>query len=276
MKRTLIFIVLILCFGVVFAAEPAVSPKRIVSLSPATTEILFALGLGDRIIGVTSYCDHPEEAKSKPKIGGMSNPSLEAIVTLKPDLVVMTTDGNPREVEERLRSLKIRTYVFRARRLAQLPAGIRELGAAVGVAERGDLLAKRIEDAVRAESSRGRKHAHARKVLFIVWPEPLLVAGPGTAIDDAIVLLGMRNAASEARTAYPRYSIEEVIHQAPDVLFVGKASGMDMSVVTQGILRKLSSIPAVRNNAVCFIGDGLYRLGPRVVPGIRELAECAL
>jgi iron complex transport system substrate-binding protein len=238
------------------------------------TEILYALGLGDRIIGVTSYCDYPGEAKSKPKIGGMSNPSLEAIVTLKPDLVVMTKDGNPREVEERLRSLKIRTYVFGSRRLSELPDGIRELSAAVGVVERGELLAKRIEDAVRAESANARKRPPARKVLFIVWPDPLLVAGPGTAIDDAFALLGVENTAAGAKTAYPRYSIEEVIRQAPEVLFVGKASGMDMSVVSQGILKKLSTIPAVRNKAVCYTSDSLYRLGPRVVPGIKELAAC--
>ena len=274
MKRYLsaIFVTL----GIVCAAfaDPVSPPQRIISLSPSTTEILYSLGLGDRIIGVTTFCDYPEEAKNSPKIGGMSNPSLEAIVALRPDLVVMSKDGNPREVEERLRSLKIRTYVFTKRRMAELPDGIRELSAAIGAAEQGELLAKRIEESIRAESANARKQSPPRKVLFIVWPDPLLVAGPGTAIDDAFALLGLVNAASQAKTAYPRYSIEEVIRQAPDILFVGKASGMDMSVVSQGILKKLSSIPAVRNNAVCYTGDSLYRLGPRVVPGIKELAAC--
>ncbi len=97
MKKLLI-IISILCLSFpVFAAEKTTTPRRIVSLAPSTTEILFALGLGDRIVGVTSFCDYPEEAKKKPKIGGMSNPSLEAIITMKPDLVVMTTDGNPKE-----------------------------------------------------------------------------------------------------------------------------------------------------------------------------------
>ena len=125
MKKTIIALVLILgCFGVALAAEPAAPPKRIISLAPSTTEILFALGLGDRIVGVTTFCDYPEAAKTKAKIGGMSNPSLEAIVSLKPDLVVMTTDGNPQEVEERLRDMKIKTFVFTARMLRELPGGI--------------------------------------------------------------------------------------------------------------------------------------------------------
>jgi ABC-type hemin transport system substrate-binding protein len=103
----------------------------------------------------------------------------------------------------------------------------------------------------------------------------LIVAGPGTAIHDAITLLGMENAAARAMTSYPRYSIEEVIRGAPDVLLIGKASGMDMREVSQGILKKLALVPAVENGKVCFVGDNLYRLGPRVVRGIEELAACS-
>jgi len=277
MKRNLIVIVLVLiCFNAARAAEPVSPPRRIISLAPSTTEILFALGLGDRIVGVTTFCDYPEEAKAKAKIGGMSNPSLEAIVTLKPDLVLMTMDGNPREVEERLRSMNIKTFVFTARTLAELPQGIREMGAAVGVRDKADVLAKEIESAIMPTGSRvkGQRLKTSKKVLFIVWPEPLIVAGPGTAIGDAIDLLGLENTAAQTKTTYPRYSIEEVIRQAPDVLFIGKGSGMDMRTVSKGILKKLSSVPAVKNGAVCYVGDSLYRLGPRVVQGIEELEKC--
>jgi iron complex transport system substrate-binding protein len=243
------------------------------------TEILFALGLGENIVGVTSFCDYPEEAKKKQKIGGMSNPSLEAVVSLKPDIVVMTTDGNPKEFEERLRSLKINTYVFTARRFAELSQGIRGLGDALGVKERADKLAREIEAGINAfkirnAASRNPKSAIHKKVLYIVWPEPLIVAGPGTIIDDAIALLGDENIASGAATAYPKYSIEEVIHRAPDVIIIGKGSGMDMVAVSRGILQRISSVPAVKTGAVCYLGDGLYRLGPRVIKGIEELAEC--
>ncbi len=260
-----------------FAAESASPPKRIVSLAPSMTEILFALGLGDNIVGVTTFCDYPEEAKKKLKIGGMSNPSLEAVLSLKPDVVVMTTDGNPKEFEERLIALKIKTYVFEARTLIGLPDGIRSLADALGVKARGERLAKSIEDGVQKASratSRVHDRALIKKVLFIVWPEPLIVAGPGTAIDDAITLLGYDNIASRSATAYPKYSIEEVMLQAPDVLVIGKGSGMDMVAVSKGILRRLATVPAVKNGRVCYVGDGLYRLGPRVVQGIEELSAC--
>ncbi|RMG67943.1 MAG: hypothetical protein D6710_10775, partial [Nitrospirae bacterium] len=87
-------------------------PERIISLAPSITEILFSLGLGDRVVGVTNFCDYPKEALKRPKIGGMTNPSLEAIVRLRPDIVVLTTDGNPGEIEERLKGLGIMTFVF--------------------------------------------------------------------------------------------------------------------------------------------------------------------
>ncbi len=144
-KISIILSIIVSLSGSAFAAEPASPPKRIISLAPSTTEILYALGLGDRIVGVTTFCDYPEAAKAKAKIGGMSNPSLEAVVSLKPDIVVMTTDGNPKEFEERLRSLKITTYVFTARRLSELPQGIRELGRALGVKNKADKLAHEIE-----------------------------------------------------------------------------------------------------------------------------------
>jgi len=257
------------CYFLLVSAVHAEPPNRIISLAPNLTEILFSIGLEDRIIGVTNFCDYPEEAKKKTKVGGMYNPSLETVVSLKPDIVVMTTDGNLREFEERLHSLKIRTYVFRARRLNELPQGIRDLGAALGVKEKAEGLARDIEVAV----SRLANSSLKKKVLFIIWPEPLIVAGPRTAIDDAITLLGCQNVVSKANSSYPKYSVEEIIHQAPDIVFIGKGH-VNIKEASRGLLEKLSKIPAVKNGKVCYISDSIYRLGPRVVKGIEEMARC--
>ena len=101
-----------------------------------------------------------------------------------------------------------------------------------------------------------------------------MVAGPGTVIDDALALLGLENIAGAAKTAYPKYSIEEVIHRAPDIIFIGKSMGVDMRSVSGGVLSRMSSVPAVKNGSVFYVSDKLFRLGPRVVKGIEELAEC--
>jgi iron complex transport system substrate-binding protein len=264
-------IILILILLAPISMASARTPDRIISLAPNITEILFALDMGNKIVGVTSFCDYPDDAKRKPKVGGMSNPSLETVVSLRPDIVVMTTDGNLKEFEERLHSLGIKTYVFRARKLLELPDGIREMGAALGVKQKADELARKMKSALK-----GFVVIHhlspQKRVLFIIWPEPLIVAGTGTEIDDAITLLGAENIASKAGTAYPRYSVEEIVRQSPDVIFIGRGH-KDMREMSEGLLKKISSVPAVKNGHVFFLSDSLYRLGPRVVNGIREMAS---
>jgi iron complex transport system substrate-binding protein len=273
MKQILcsLFIIAPLLFSVPSAA--ADGPRRIISLAPNVTEILFALGLDERIVAVTSFCDYPEEAKKKPKIGGMSTPSLERVVSLKPDLVIMTTDGNPKVFADRLRSFKIQTYVFTARLLWELPHSIRDLGAVLEVRGKADRLAREIESSLDKLSPLSSPAPRKEKILFIIWPEPLIVAGPGTAIDDAITILGHRNIAAESKSSYPKYSLEEILLRSPDVIFIGKGHA-DMQDMSKGLLKKLSSVTAVKNQRVFFVSDNLYRLGPRVIRGIEEISAC--
>lgn len=272
------------------AAEP---PKRIISLAPNITEILFAMDLGNSVVGDTIYCDFPDAAKKKPKVGGMSNPSIEAVVSLKPDVVIMTTDGNPPEFKERLRAFNIKTYVFRARKLSELPQSIRDMGLLLGTEEKADALAGRIDAAINKYKPASHMQSALRmpktkdsglprvddqlaakkKVLFIIWPEPLIVAGRGVAIDDAITLLGQDNIASRAKVSYPKYSIEEILHNPPDVILIGKGHA-DMKEMSKDLLKKLALVPAVKNGNVFFLSDSLYRLGPRVVQGIEEMSRC--
>ncbi len=269
-KGPILSLITILCLSVFSLTAFAKVPQRIISLAPSLTEILFALGLGDRVVGVTNFCDHPPEALKKPKVGGMTDPSLEAIVRLRPDIVVLTTDGNQKEFEERLKRVGIRTYVFRARRISELPEELVKLGEALGVKEKAIQLSIQFKSTL--NSYRNSIHqSKGKKALFIIWPEPLIVAGPGTAIDEAIELVGLVNIAHDAKARYPRYSIEEVIRRDPDVIFIGKGH-QDMRKVSGRILKRLSSVKAVRTGRVYFVSDALYRLGPRIIDGIEELA----
>jgi iron complex transport system substrate-binding protein len=264
--------------GTAMAAPPA----RIVSLAPNLTEILYDIGLGDRVVAVTDFCDYPPEVKKKPKIGGFSNPSLEAVAAMKPDMVVMTKDGNPPEFAERLKRIGIRIYVFEARRIGDLPRGIRELGAALDVSQAANKRADRIENLLRQYEAQAKKKASSgiRSALFIVQPEPPIVAGPGTLIDDSFKLLGLRNIAAGASSEYPRYSIETIIHGAPDVILMGSMGrgipGGDPKTdpLSRGLFSKLSGLEAVKRGRVCYTSDTVFRLGPRIVEGIREIAAC--
>lgn len=268
MKRfCLIFALYIILSGY---AE-ATPPERIISLAPNITEILFALGLGDKIIGVTSYCDYPPEAKKKTSIGGMSNPSFEAILRLKPGIVLLTEDGNQKAFEERLRRKGIETYVFRARRLSELPNEIVAIGRILKAEKSASCISRSIANAI-SNIKGSIPNSYSYKALFIIWPEPLLAAGSGTAIDDSLKLLGVKNIASDAKTRYPQYSIEEVIRKNPDIIFIGKGHE-DMKNVSAKLLSKLQMVSAVKNGRVYFVSDNLYRLGPRVVDGIKELSS---
>ncbi|MEJ2684005.1 MAG: cobalamin-binding protein [Candidatus Sulfobium sp.] len=252
----------------------AKTPERIISLAPNMTEMLFALGLGDRVVGVTSFCDYPPEARKKPRVGGMSNPSLEAVVSLKPDIVVMTTDGNQKAFEERLRSLHLKTYVSRARRIRDLAKGIRDLGAALGVREKADRLAADYK--ARLERIEALKPAGPKKkVLFIVWPDPLIAAGPGTVIDDAIKIAGGINLAGRSIAEYPKYSLEAILRDPPDLIVIGpdmrEQDSGSIRKLARGLLSRLRTLPVVKNHKVFYVSDDLYRLGPRTIRGIEEL-----
>jgi len=254
--------------GVAFSAPP----ERIVSLAPSITEILYDLGLGDRIAAVTIFCDYPSQALDKPKIGGFANPSLEAIVAAKPDMVVMTDDGNPPEIFARLKKLGIKAYVFRAKRLSELPQGIRDMGTALGVKKQAFRRAERIERVLQ-EYEKKRKatpQGRLKKAIFIVHPEPLVVAGPGTVINDVLDLLGLQNIASEAGVRYPKYSIEEVMRRSPDIIFIGK--GKMTGENAGNLIKRLRRVEAVKRGRLYYTSESLYRLSPRVTTGILELA----
>jgi len=146
------------------------------------------------------------------------------------------------------------------------------MGTFLGVREGAARTAKRIEKTLHRYKDWARKSSHlgVRKVLFIVQPDPLIVAGPGTAIDDSLKLLGVRNIASDAGARYPKYSFEEVVHRSPDIIFIGQGHRADENV--KGLLKRWDVLEAVKRGQVYYVSDSLFRLGPRIADGIREMA----
>ncbi len=249
------------------------SPERIVSLAPNLTEIICDLGMGERIVAVTDYCDYPPEIIKRPKVGGFSNPSLEMIVSLKPDLVFLTEDGNPKSVDDRLRKMGIKTYIFRARRIKELSQAILDLGKALGAPRKAKLKAQWLERQLNRFEKRDRKYfeGEVKKAVFIVQPVPLIVAGKETIMDDAFEILGIANLGAAGGKGYPKYSIEEFIRLAPDALFFGKGNKMEER--GKPLLDKLEFLPAVREGRVFFLDEAVYRLGPRIVNVLQEISD---
>jgi len=266
---------LVLCFDFSAAQAAPKGPQRIVSLAPAVTEIIYAVGLGDRLVGVTNVCDRPAAARQKPKIGNMANPSLEAIAALKPDLVIVASKENPPELQNRLKTLRIRTHMFKTSSLDDLPTEIRKLGKAIGAAGKASKMAGSIEKALKhsLQLKSATSTVKGRKVMFMVWTNPITLAGPGTIIDDAINDMGMKNIAADSKTPYPRYTLETIMARRPDVIVMGAGTpGMKMN--PEPVLHRLRMLEAVKKGRVCYTSDALYRPGPRIAAGIAELEKC--
>ncbi len=248
------------------------APKRIVSLAPNTTEILFALGLGDKVVGVTDFCDYPPEAKQKTKVGGMVNPSLEAISFLRPDLVLATVAGNRPETVARLERLGIPVFVVNPEDLQGVFSSIEQVGRATGRREVARVLVQRLRERVEQVTRRvaGLKRP---RVLYVLWSDPLIVPGKGTFLDDLIRWAGGESISTGALTPYPLFSLEEVVARAPEVIIVSKGHGQD----DQTLLRRwrdLPTLPAVKAGRLYTIdGDLLNRPGPRIVDGLEALAR---
>ena len=174
-------------------------PQRIVSLVPSVTEIVYALGGEGRLLGVTDFCDWPPEAMNKPRVGGMLAPNLELLVALRADLVVATTEGNRQETFDQLRRLKIPVFTVNAQRMTEVMAVIAQLGELTGrqaaVGPLTDSLMRRIKAVERAVKPYPRP-----KVLYVLWPEPLIVPGREGLLTELIELAGERASRPESPT----------------------------------------------------------------------------
>jgi iron complex transport system substrate-binding protein len=247
-------------------------PERIVSLSPNLTEILYALGAGDRVAANTSYCDYPPEAREKPHVGDTQRPDLERIVALEPDLVLVPTASQLQSLVERLDGLGLPTYVAESRDLDGVFRSIERIGDAIGDREAGRDLAARLRARTEAVSSRVGA-LPAPRVFVVVGDEPLFTAGRGTFVDDLVRRAGGASISGDEATEWPQYSAETVIARAPEVIVVPLASH-GVSEGGESLPVALRETPAARDGRIVRIdGDLLMRPGPRLVDGLEALAR---
>ena len=247
-------------------------PRRIVSLVPSVTEILYAIGAQDVLVGVTDFCDYPAEARKKPSVGGMIAPSLETIVTLKPDLVVATTAGNRDETFSQLARLKLPVYAVNPVRLADVLDLITRLGALTGHEAEATRLTAALS--ARIEAVRARVAAHSRpRVLYVVWPEPLIVPARRALVSELLVLAGADSVTANGGDGYPRYSLEAAVAGAPEVIILASHSS-GQGPMAREKWERFAALPAVKSGRVYTVsGDLLHRYGPRVVDGLETLAR---
>lgn len=258
-------------------------PQRIVSIAPGLTEAIFLLGAGERVVGVTEFCDYPPQAATREVIGGMTNPSVEKIVGLQPDLVVVTR-GAPIEVIDSLRTAGLAVIGKSPETVRDVIDDIRDLGQYLGIEEQADRTAGALEQRLEAVVERGRKtfgEAGGPTVLMIIGLEPVFVAGPGSFADDMIALCGGRNvigaAQGEQVSAWPQYSLERIVQHDPEIIISTLENHEAEEGATLARLRGLTGwrdLQAVKRGRVYDINaDLLLRTGPRLLDGLEAVAQ---
>ncbi|WP_449405514.1 helical backbone metal receptor [Methanofollis tationis] len=251
-------------------------PMRIVSLAPANTEILFGLGLGDRVVGVTDYCNYPAEATAKPKVGGYSTVNIERVVAANPDLVVAAF-GNTGEVVDHLRSLGLTVIALNPDSAGGTLRDIRLVGTATGTGAEAERLVTSMEARIDAVKERTEKATDTPTVVHAVWYDPIWISGNNTFQDEMIALAGGTNAFPDME-GWQIITMERFITTDPEVIIVNSGTGMGEGG-TDLIYRyfmdepRFKNLKAIKNNRVYIVDSDLIdRGGPRLVDALEEVA----
>jgi iron complex transport system substrate-binding protein len=249
------------------------SIHRIVSLAPSLTETLYALGLQDLLVGDTDYCDFPTEAQHKPKVGGAINPSIETIASLHPDLVLVTKNLNRADTVRSLAEIGIPSYATDPHTVAEILTSTHHLAEILGAPESGATIARDLEQRI-AETERRVASFPPRRVLFVVWPQPLISIGKNTFIADALRRAGAVSI-TDALQDWPQVSLEDVVHRQPDFLIFAESHSNE----APADLESLASLPgwrlldAVKSHHYVLVSDAINRPAPRIVSVIEDLAQ---
>jgi iron complex transport system substrate-binding protein len=252
----------------------AEAPRRIVSLSPGVTEILFAIGAGDQVAGVTEFCSYPPQAGTKTRVGGFSGitVNLEQLAALKPDLVILSGEMHQRIITL-LDRLGIPSFGVEPRNFQEVYGTIETLGVLTGnVPGARETVAE-----MRTKIDRAQTRRDGRERPLVFWElsdDPLMSIGGGTFINEAIDLSGGKNIFGELQERWPMVSTEQVLLRKPEWIIAGHDNGMS---VEPGVLRSRpgwGGIPAVRDGRIATVdADTLYRYGPRLADAVLALAD---
>jgi iron complex transport system substrate-binding protein len=254
-----------------FAQATSAYPQRIVSLAPSVTEALFALGFGQRLVGVTTYCDYPAEARKLPKIGGFMSPSLEVIIAKRPNLVIGVSSATDPVKAREMERLGLKVTLISLASVSDILSSFKNIARLLGNPQAGDDLVRKITGQFDAVQRRVAG-APRRATLLAVGLRPLVAVGGRNFIDELITLAGGENIAGNAGQPWLNLPDEYVVAKAPKVIIeAGMGSERGESAKHW---EDLKSIPAVKERRVyAYPSDKILRPGPRIGEGLEEIAR---
>jgi len=248
-------------------------PKRMISLAPNVTEILFALGLDQEIVGVSIHCNFPEKAKTRTRVGSYISLDFEKIVSLKPDLILGTGAGNTKDMVDRLEKLGFPTYIIFPRNFEGILTSVRHLGQVVAKEKESLAIVRNMENR-QQEIIALTRDARRPRVFMQIGEAPIVTVGRGSFADDLISLAGGENVAAKEDKMYPRWGMEEVLNRLPEVILISSMNpkGSYEKVVQEWSRWKM--IPAVQHGRIHLIDSDLIdRPSPRIIEGLEEMAR---
>ena len=249
------------------------TPRKIVSLAPNVTEILFSLGLDTEIAGVTDFCDYPEAALRKPKVGGYINPNVEKIILLKPDLIFWIKEGSRKETLQGLAELGYPVYVTDPKGFDGVTKTLRDIGEVVGRQEKAEAIVKGMTEKKNRWVALTEPLPKPR-VYFQVGIASTVTVGKGTLADDLIRFAGGASISRDEPTSYPSYGIEAILSKAPEIIIVSTMEGKKEESTVMQKWQPFGSIPAVKRKAVYVVDSNLVdRPTPRIIEGLDVLVR---
>jgi iron complex transport system substrate-binding protein len=248
-------------------------PRRIVSLIPSLTEIVFDLGRGGLLVGATMYADEPPAAAALPRVGSYLHLDIERIVALGPDLCLAVRDGNPEHMIRRIEGMGIPVFALDPRTLPEIVESVMLLGNLLHAGERAAKIAREMEEKMADVERKVKAAAKRPAVFFQIDAAPMVSAGSGTFIDTLITAAGGRNLAAGS-AGYPRYSWEDLLVMRPEVVIITSMAGGYTEEELRSEWLRWPDIPAVRNGRVHVVDAALFdRPVPRLADGLVSLAR---
>jgi len=246
--------------------------RRVVSLSPSTTESLYALGMDDLLVGDTDYCDYPPAAAKKHKVGGAINPSLEEIAALKPD-VVLVTKLNRMETVQALERLGIASYATDPHTVDEIRSSVHKLAEVLGNSAAGETLDRELDHQEKALRER-LQNIRPTRVLFVVWTDPLISIGQHTFIADALAHAGATSVV-ESSQDWPQMSLEEMVRLQPEVLVFASGHSEAISRDVEALANRpgWDALEAVKHRRFAVISEAIDRPAPRLLSAVEDLAR---
>lgn len=297
MKRNLIIVLLITMLIFTACQKPAISsedpggdgikitdmtgktfildrlPERIVSLNPSNTEIVFALGAGDKLVGITSFCDYPQDTHDIEKIGDFEGPNVELLKKVQPD-VILAGVYLQEDIAIAIEGLGVPVITTEASNFDGIYDSIGLIGKIVGKEEKAEIIISQMHEAIDRVKGKTKNREKAR-IFYIAWADPLITTGSDTFVDDVISITGAENIA-KGIVGWTHYSTEELLRQNPDILIVAwHANNEGISkedIMTDPIL---SNLDCVKKGRIYIMSDDnlISRPGPRIVLGVQEMAD---